>query len=83
MLLFTREHPPVHFHAEYQEHEAVFDIATLQLKQGYLPAPTRSRGVEWAALHRETPQPGRRFATAAPGPKSPRWNKPMIGPRIP
>lgn len=53
ILLYAREHPPAHFHAEYQEHEAVFDIATLRLRQGYLPQRARSLVVEWAALHRD------------------------------
>jgi len=53
ILLYAQEHPPAHFHAEYQEHEAVFDIATLRLKQGWLPPRARSLVVEWAALHRE------------------------------
>ncbi len=34
-------------------HEAVFDIATLQLTQGGLPARARSLVVEWAALQGE------------------------------
>lgn len=53
ILLYAREHPPAHFHAEYQPHEAVFDIATLPLRHGYLPPRARSLVVEWAALHRE------------------------------
>jgi hypothetical protein len=31
----------------------VFDIATLQLKQVYLPSRARSLVVEWAALHQQ------------------------------
>lgn len=53
ILLYVRDHPPPHFHAEYQGHEAVFEIGTLRLKQGYLPARARSLVVEGAALHRE------------------------------
>lgn len=53
ILLYAQDHPPAHFHAKYQEHEAVFAIATLHLKQGWLPARARSLVVEWAALHRE------------------------------
>jgi hypothetical protein len=53
ILLYAQEHPPAHFHAKYQEHEAVYDIATLRLRQGWLPARARSLVVEWAALHRE------------------------------
>jgi hypothetical protein len=53
ILFHTREHPPAHFHAEYQGYEAVFDIATLRLAQGRLPPRARSLVVEWAALHRE------------------------------
>jgi hypothetical protein len=55
ILLHTREHPPAHFHAEYQGHDAVFDTASLRLTQDGLPARARSLVVEWAALHREEP----------------------------
>jgi hypothetical protein len=49
----TREHPPAHFHAKYQDHEATFDIQTLGLREGDLPARARALVVEWAALHRD------------------------------
>lgn len=52
IYLFPREHGPAHFHAEYQEYEAVFDMATLQILGGSLPSRARSMVVEWATLHR-------------------------------
>lgn len=35
--MFCEDHNPPHFHAEYQEHEAVFDINTLEILRGDLP----------------------------------------------
>lgn len=32
------EHNPPHFHAYYQEHKAVIDINTCELKEGKLPS---------------------------------------------
>jgi hypothetical protein len=52
IFLFPREHPPAHFHAEYQDFEAIFDMATLQIIGGDLPSRAQSLVVEWAALHR-------------------------------
>ena len=45
------DHPPPHFHAEYGEHEAMFDLRNLALLQGYLPARARGMVVDWAARH--------------------------------
>lgn len=42
-----------HFHAEYGEHEASFDVETLELIAGRLPARARKLVVEWAEQHRE------------------------------
>lgn len=53
ILLYVRNHPPPHSHAEYQEQQAVSDFDTLRLKEGRWSARAQSPGVEWAALHRE------------------------------
>jgi hypothetical protein len=47
------EHNPPHFHAYYQEHSAVFDIASGEVTAGSLP-PRQSRLVTaWCELHRD------------------------------
>jgi hypothetical protein len=47
------DHPPPHFHAEYAEHEAQFDIRTLALLQGSLPSRARAMVLDWASQHRD------------------------------
>lgn len=32
--VYSREHPPPHFHALYAEHEELIEIETLELTQG-------------------------------------------------
>ena len=49
--LLYKEHNPPHFHAEYGEYKASFDIESLKMK-GNFP-PTASRLVKaWAKQHR-------------------------------
>lgn len=42
------EHPPSHFHVEYAEFRAQVEIDSLQIIQGYLPAPQYRKVVNWA-----------------------------------
>lgn len=35
--MFFNDHNPPHFHAEYQDQEAIIDIHSLQILKGYLP----------------------------------------------
>jgi len=51
--MFFDDHNPPHFHAEYQEHEAVFDINTLDILRGELPKRARLMVLEWALEHRK------------------------------
>jgi len=51
--MFVNDHPPAHFHAEYQEYEALFDIRTLEVIKGNLPNRARLLVVEWALEHRQ------------------------------
>ena len=53
IVFYPREHPPAHFHAQYGDEEAVFDIATLRILQGYLSNRAKALVLEWAALHRD------------------------------
>ncbi len=51
--MFVNDHPPAHFHAEYQEYEALFNIQTLEVIKGNLPNRARLLVVEWALEHRQ------------------------------
>lgn len=51
--MFYNEHNPPHFHAIYNEHEAEFDINTLDIIAGELPKRVRNLVIEWAVDHRE------------------------------
>lgn len=50
--MFYNDHSPPHFHAEYDEHEAVYEIATIEVIRGYLPRRAHALVVEWTTLHR-------------------------------
>lgn len=47
--MFYDDHEPPHFHAYYSGHEASFDIESLAVLQGELPARIRGYVVEWAS----------------------------------
>ncbi len=51
--MYWDEHPPPHFHAFYAEHEAQYNIATLDVIHGALPRRAHALVVEWASLHKE------------------------------
>jgi hypothetical protein len=51
--MFYNEHLPPHFHAEYGDAEAVYEIATLEVIRGRLPRRSHAMVVEWATLHRQ------------------------------
>lgn len=51
--MFFQDHAPPHFHAEYGEHEALFDINTLEITEGELPKRAKILVLEWATEHRE------------------------------
>ncbi len=50
--MYFGDHNPPHFHAEYQDREAVFDILTLEILDGSLPSRARALVLEWASAHR-------------------------------
>ena len=50
--MFFNDHVPPHFHAEYQEYEALFDIQTLEIIRGNLPKRAKLLVIEWAMEHR-------------------------------
>ena len=49
--MFFDEHAPPHFHAEYGEHKAVFDIRTLEMTDGDLPRRAQGLVSAWSKLH--------------------------------
>jgi len=51
--IFYNDHQPAHFHAEYGEFEALFEIQTLGVIRGELPSRAKAMVLEWAAGHRE------------------------------
>ncbi|MDW7680250.1 MAG: DUF4160 domain-containing protein [bacterium] len=51
MRMFINDHPPAHFHAEYQDEEALFDINSLDIIKGNIPKRARLLVVEWALEH--------------------------------
>jgi hypothetical protein len=50
--MFYNDLAPPHFHAEYGEHEAVYEIATIEVTRGHLPRRAHALVVEWTTLHR-------------------------------
>lgn len=45
------DHNPPHFHAKYNEYEAVIRIDTLSILAGNLPPRALGMVMEWAATH--------------------------------
>jgi hypothetical protein len=52
IYMYYNDHMPLHFHAEYGEHEAIYEIDTLDIRRGGLPRRAHALVLEWAALHR-------------------------------
>jgi len=49
--IFFDDHPPPHFHAEYGDHRAIYDIHRLAPLAGTLPPRAMDMVLEWASLH--------------------------------
>ena len=49
--MFFDDHPPPHFHAEYNEHKAIIDIERLEIMEGNLPRRALGLVLDWAELH--------------------------------
>jgi hypothetical protein len=49
--MYFREHGTPHFHALYAEFNGVFDIETLEMPEGDLPARAQRLVREWAKRH--------------------------------
>jgi hypothetical protein len=46
--VYSREHPPPHFHALYAEFEELIVIDSLETYAGKLPTIQRKKVIEWA-----------------------------------
>lgn len=53
LKLYFLDHNPPHFHAEYQENVAEFNIHTLRIIVGKLPKRATSLVIEWASAHKD------------------------------
>lgn len=53
IMFYANEHPPPHFHARIAEHQAVIDIATLTVTEGFLPLAKRRKVLAWAASRQQ------------------------------
>jgi hypothetical protein len=51
--MYFGDHNPPHFHANYQDASAEYNIFTLELMQGSLPERAHALVLEWATIHRE------------------------------
>lgn len=51
--MYFNDHPPPHFHALYNEYEAVIAIESSQVLEGSLPRRALGLVQEWTDLHRE------------------------------
>src|SRR6266566_6961601 len=63
---YYREHPPTHFHAIYGEHEALIEIETGDVYQGWLPATAYDLVNTWRAD--TSPGTSSRLGTGSPAP---------------
>lgn len=50
--VYSREHPPPHFHALYAEHEILVVIKTLETYTGVLPNKQYKAVIEWASTEK-------------------------------
>ena len=50
--MYFNDHPPPHFHARYNEDEAVIAIDSLLVLEGSLPKRALSLVQEWSGLHK-------------------------------
>jgi hypothetical protein len=45
--IYSREHPPPHFHAKYAEFEELVEIKTLETYAGKIPKVQRKKVIDW------------------------------------
>ena len=50
--IYSREHPPPHFHAIYAEYEELVEIESLKPYVGNIPVAQRKKVIVWAKEHK-------------------------------
>lgn len=53
IYIFFEDHNPPHFHAKYNEYEALVSIDSFGIIKGHLPGKAMALVVEWAIQHKE------------------------------
>ncbi len=51
--IYSREHPPPHFHAKFAEYEELIEIGTLATYVGNIPKAQRKKVTAWAVNNNE------------------------------
>jgi len=51
--IYSREHPPPHFHAKFAEYDELIEIKTLETYAGNLPRVQRKKVINWAADNKQ------------------------------
>jgi hypothetical protein len=51
--LYSKEHPPPHFHAIYADFEALITIRNFEMYAGRLPKPQLIKVINWAKDNQE------------------------------
>ena len=52
IMVFANEHPPVHFHAQFGEHQALFSVEPLEMIEGFFPIAKKRRLLKWASTRK-------------------------------
>ena len=53
IYMYLRDHNPPHFHAKYNDFEAVISIENFAVLNGKLPSKALALVVEWSSIHQE------------------------------
>lgn len=53
IVFYANEHPPPHFHVRYGEHQAVVNIESLNITEGFIPAAKMRIVRNWALPQKE------------------------------
>lgn len=51
--LYSREHPPPHFHVKFAEYEELIEIKTLNTYAGKIPKIQRNKVIKWAENNKD------------------------------
>lgn len=51
--IYSRDHPPPHFHAKFAEYEELIVIETLETYAGKMPKVQRIKVTDWAAVKKQ------------------------------